>query len=113
MVYANENNFLQVINGGLRLLSNETGKNRKLTFECPWRISVEGLPFLLPYLTKRVLPLGLMDIVLLLVSKEPVMYSSFVEEKLRATLKDTGLFLFVEFLTIFRSRKLYNHNKCT
>lgn len=45
--------FFQVINAGVRIYSNEVGNNKKLQLDCPWRITSEGINYMMPYITQR------------------------------------------------------------
>jgi len=78
---------LRVINAGVRLFSNEVGRNKKLQLGSPWRISTEGLPFLIPHIQSRVVHIDIIDFALILVSKQPLMYTEFTNEHTKNAIK--------------------------
>lgn len=73
--------MLRVINAGVRIYSNEVGNNKKLQLDCPWRITSEGINYMMPYITQRRITLNLLDFALLLATKQPLIVNEFTNQQ--------------------------------
>jgi len=66
-----EKGLLQIVNSGLKLFNKHDVKQ----IGCPYRICQEGLPWLFPFITKRIVEITEKDFVNLLSNKDPFLHT--------------------------------------
>lgn len=70
IVLNNKSSDVNIINAGYKILDNDAKKNRKIAISCDWRIGNDALPFVLPYITNRIVNITFNDF-LLLIRRDP------------------------------------------
>uniref|UniRef100_A0A6B2KZ76 SAM-dependent MTase RsmB/NOP-type domain-containing protein n=1 Tax=Arcella intermedia TaxID=1963864 RepID=A0A6B2KZ76_9EUKA len=82
---------LRIINGGIRLLASDTKNNKRAETDCEWRLTKEGLKFIINFLQKQIISIDFKDLLELLKSDEPLYFEQLGNEQLKNTLMATAI----------------------
>jgi len=83
--------IIKVINAGVRVLQNDANKNKKLGLQSHVRLTGEGLPFVMPFLSKQVITIDRELFEYLLKHDDAPLLDTITNEAMRAEIEKCSI----------------------